>query len=321
MLRIVGQDVGLGIDPTSWDAKKRVQMDDVIDSGARSFYHPPILPGEVNSHTWSFMQPVYARLDINAPYSTGTVTIVGGVVTLASGTWPTWAADGEVEVDGVSYTVSTRDSGTQVTLDSTSVTAAALTTYTLRQVDITMPDLFGGIIGDIYFKETNDVFRYGIQRVEIGRILELRQQETFTTEPVYYAIHPANQTGASGQRWMMSLWPPNDEANVLTFQYTINPYRLTSALPYHMGGQPHAETLTEACLAAAEVRIKGEAGIHSQLFRERLASSISFDRRMSNPGNLGYNGNNRHGLSNDRRGWISERDGIRYADTSAMGYE
>lgn len=66
-------------------------------------------------------------------YFTGTVTISSGVVTLANGTWPAWAATAAINVAGSLYNVSTRDSDTQLTLDDTSVSAAAGSSYALAQ--------------------------------------------------------------------------------------------------------------------------------------------------------------------------------------------
>lgn len=67
-------------------------------------------------------------------YSTGTVTIAAGVATLAGGTWPSWAANGTLQLNSNFYTVNTRDSNTQITLDNTGVTAVAGTNYTLFDV-------------------------------------------------------------------------------------------------------------------------------------------------------------------------------------------
>ncbi|HHK42574.1 MAG TPA: hypothetical protein ENJ50_09170, partial [Planctomycetaceae bacterium] len=56
-----------------------------------------------------------------ALYTTGIVSITGGVATLSGGTWPDWAADGELTITQndtpVTYSVTTRDSDTQLTLD------------------------------------------------------------------------------------------------------------------------------------------------------------------------------------------------------------
>lgn len=76
------------------------------------------------------------------PYSTSTITIVDGVVTLstappyASAEFPSWAADGDLIVGGQLYSVNTRDSITQLTLDDLTVDVAAGTSYSLQKADL-----------------------------------------------------------------------------------------------------------------------------------------------------------------------------------------
>lgn len=65
-------------------------------------------------------------------YNTGTVTVASGVVTLASGTFPNWAASGSVVVGSDTYTVNTRDSDTQVTLDDLTVNVGAGASYVIK---------------------------------------------------------------------------------------------------------------------------------------------------------------------------------------------
>ncbi|MHC4705416.1 MAG: hypothetical protein ACYTFQ_33145 [Planctomycetota bacterium] len=48
------------------------------------------------AHPWSFFRPV-KEITTTAPYSTGTITVASGVVTLTSGTFPSWAAVGILE--------------------------------------------------------------------------------------------------------------------------------------------------------------------------------------------------------------------------------
>jgi hypothetical protein len=57
--------------------------------------------------------------------------VVDGVVTLAGGTWPSDAADKILVVNGSNYAVATRDSGTQITLEDTTLDVAAGNSYAL----------------------------------------------------------------------------------------------------------------------------------------------------------------------------------------------
>jgi hypothetical protein len=98
---------------------------------------------------WSYFAKV-KRIAVVAPYSTGTVTfdVTGGtyerMVTLASGTWPTWAAYGRIQFTGDDnvYRVSERKSATVITLDAEfcpDADVAALTTYHLDRCVYNLP--------------------------------------------------------------------------------------------------------------------------------------------------------------------------------------
>ncbi len=68
------------------------------------------------------------------PFAAGTIEIVDGIVTLAGDTWPSWAANARLVVSGVSYSVNTRDSDSQLTLDDTMLDVSAGATYELLLV-------------------------------------------------------------------------------------------------------------------------------------------------------------------------------------------
>ncbi len=68
---------------------------------------------------------------VHDPYSTGTVTVSSGVVTLDSGVFPSWAARGYFKVNGLTYTVSVRTDNTHITLDDLTVTASSGTAYSI----------------------------------------------------------------------------------------------------------------------------------------------------------------------------------------------
>lgn len=78
--------------------------------------------------------------DYEAPYSTGTIQIVattgGSVVTLTGGSFPTWAASGDLVVSGELYSVLSRTDATHLVLDDATINVAAGTSYELRQRDL-----------------------------------------------------------------------------------------------------------------------------------------------------------------------------------------
>lgn len=96
---------------------------------------------------WSFLYR-QGRLQLNAPYSTGTVDYVhtGGTyerqLTLASGTWPTWAARGKIRISTTNYEVLERKSATVLQLDEVltpQADVAAGTAYTIYQSQYVLP--------------------------------------------------------------------------------------------------------------------------------------------------------------------------------------
>lgn len=289
--KAVGNMMGLGIDLTAWDSDFATRVDMVVDIGCRSVYEPELIPGDAQVHIWSFMQPKLFAFPLSLPYATGTVTVASGVVTGDGTVFSSWAADGELVLGGIAYEVSTRDSDTQLTLVDTDVTAAAGTEYTLQQADYTLPDLFGGFTGELFLNQTNNSLGFSLRRADKQELLSLQRSGVadFASQPARYATFVKEQTGATGQRWMITVWPLPDAVYTLTGYYKINPYRLTSSLPYPMGGVPLSECLREAVLAAAEVEFKGVAEIHNQLFRAKLQAAVSYDRQISNPRHLGQN--------------------------------
>lgn len=289
--KAIGNMLGRGIDPNVWPANFVTRVDAVVDIGCRMVYEPDILPDEFQVHIWSFMQPKLMAFALNGPYSTGTITIAAGVVTGSGTVFPSWAADAELIVDGVSYTVATRGGNTSLTLDDTSVAAAAGISFTLIQIDYVLPELFGGFLGDLVLSYTSTSLGYNLERGTKEELLSLQKGgiADFASQPCKFAVITKDQTGAADQRSLLTIWPLPDKAYTIAGFYVINPYRLTSALPYPMGGLPLSECLREACLAAAELEFMGTAGLHMQLFQNRLRAAVSYDRQMNNPGIIGQN--------------------------------
>src|ERR1044071_7111632 len=64
---------------------------------------------------WTYYTKI-GRLTTTGSYTTGTVTYnsTTRVLTLTNGTWPSWAAQGDVILNNVTYPVVTRTSGTEV---------------------------------------------------------------------------------------------------------------------------------------------------------------------------------------------------------------
>jgi hypothetical protein len=91
---------------------------------------------------WPWLNTM-GRLNLVASYNTGTVAITVATtgMVLSGGTWPTWAASGEVLVNGIWQKVTTRTSGTDLVMTNAwgeaTITAE---NYLIAQHSYTLPD-------------------------------------------------------------------------------------------------------------------------------------------------------------------------------------
>lgn len=274
---------GLG---TTWNTDEEAQLDDILREGARRFYWPAPLRNERQAHRWSFLRPE-ASLTLTAPYATGTLTIVDGVATLAGGTFPSWAANGILTISTGTFTVASRGSDTEVTLDDTSVDADALTIYSLSRLLYNMPADFGSLEGRFYYSGEGRQ-RWPVEIRSYGQILDSHSRAPSDSHPVYAALVPKAFDGGI-QAWMLAVSPSSDAIYTLFYQYQILPAALDSTQIFPYGSVMHFETLMASCLAAAE-RWKGLGEqIQENYWQERIVASIEADRQKS-PDTLGYCG-------------------------------
>lgn len=265
------------------------RVDRCVDDGLRQFYNPTSI-GDGRVHEWSFLRPTY-DLTLNAAYTTGTVTIVAGVVTLASGTWPSWAASGQLMVGGIDYSVNTRDSDSQVTLDDLTVTAAAGTSYSLHQDDYDLPAGFSDFIGPLTFRQADNAW-WKVKLVGEGRIRYFRQLRTYgnfsINQPWEAAIRTKAFDATVGQRSEILFWPRVVSAAVVTFMYRVRPDKLTPTNLYPYGCSDHSDTIMASMLAVAEQKEHEQRGTYWDQFQRLLQSSIALDSRSNVEQSLGY---------------------------------
>lgn len=93
-------------------------------------------------YRWPYLE-TYLNIAMNAAYSTGTIALANGspTVTLTGGTFPAWAANGDLIVGNRIIPVSTLDSATQVTLKANwgEASIAAGSSYVLARYRYPMP--------------------------------------------------------------------------------------------------------------------------------------------------------------------------------------
>jgi hypothetical protein len=284
-----GQFLGWSRDSANWSTENRSTIiASILADGLRRFYVPPILQGERKAHEWSFLKPTIS-ITTTAPYSTGTIAATAGVVTLSGGTWPTAAADGELIVAGVTYTVNTRNSGTGITLDDTSIEIDAGTAYEIVFPFVTLTDAFGGLLGPITFRPGSSACYGPLENVGEWMIRTRRQDSDLTSRPTMAAIRNRviSDTSTIGQRWEMLMWPIPDAAYELFAKIRIAPNTLSATHTYPYGGMPHARTIQEAVLSVAEERMIDTRGVHYAAFLESLQASVEYDRNLMAPEYLG----------------------------------
>ena len=165
---------------TGYSDDQTSDIEECIGDGLRDVY---------SAHDWSFFKPL-EDLTTTAPYETGTVEIVDGVVTLSDGVFPSWAADGILMVDDSYYSVASRDGDTQITLDDTSVDVDAETSYELGRPEIELPAAFEAVAGDsdlTYYPDQNDLYPPVRQRHDRA-IRTWQQDDPYYDRPIFYSV-------------------------------------------------------------------------------------------------------------------------------------
>lgn len=180
-----------------------------------------------NAHRWRYSEKKYTIFAV-APYSTGTVTYdhTGGanerMLTLATGTWPSWAAFGKVIIDGIHYTVATRESDSIITLSPSSnpgEDVAAGTTYELYRDTYPLP---------VDFMRMRKV----INESDTEEILPLPPDEAHWNtsvlqspgDPLHYSIHGDGEYyGSLG--FVLSPPPSADDYFTLWYDRSLRPLK------------------------------------------------------------------------------------------------
>jgi hypothetical protein len=144
--------------------------------------------------------------------------------------------------------------------------------------EIPLPGHFGYLMGRLYFTSDSDVC-HTLKVENVGKVLRRRQENDETTGPPERAAIDERRPGADGQRKYLVFWPITDQAYTVKGQWSILADKLSTADPHPWGGAAHAETILQACLAASEQR-DNEIGVQTALYKEALAASIEYDKKV-----------------------------------------
>lgn len=259
-----------------------------------------------SAHPWSFFRPI-REITTTAPYATGTVTIVAGVVTLAGGTWPSWAASGVLKVDNNYYDVDTRDSNSQITLEDTSVAEAAGSAFELGRQEYDLPTGFEAISGDsdLHYEPGQSECYHPVQQCHDTGIRLMQQGDPFTGRPRKYSVRTVEFDPTVGSRKRLAFYPTPDAAYVLKVPMILRPTMIDATNKYPVGGETLSQLITEACLAAAERNYDEQEGRHTKRFIEMLPLAIAADLEKSSPTSLGPDmpRGERRGTGHDYDSW------------------
>ena len=264
---------------SGYSAGETSDIEECITDGLRDVYM---------AHSWSFFRPV-KDISTTAPYATGTVTIASGVVTLSGGNFPSWAADGLLKVSDNYYSVSSRDSNPQITLDDTTVAVASASSFELGRPEIPLDASFEDMANDralAYYPDQNEL--HPPVRNRHDQDIRTKQQDNpYYDRPVYYSIRTVEFDPDVGSRKRLAFYPTPDAIYVLRAPMILRPIPISSSDQYPVGGELLSQLITEACLAAAERNFDERGNEHTGRFRDILPLAISDDMERSTPTQLG----------------------------------
>jgi hypothetical protein len=267
---------------TGFSADQELDIQDCLNDGLRRVY---------SAHEWSFLRPV-ADVSTTAPYTTGTVAVASGVVTLTGGTFPSWSADGVLKVDNRYYSVASRESDTQITLDSTSVTVAAGESYQLGRPEIPLEAAFDAVANDsdLTYYPSADSWYPPVQWRHDATIRQLEGNNPEFDRPAFYSVRTVEFDPEVGSRKVLAMYPTPDQTYTLRVPMILRPVLLDATNRYAIGGEVLSQVMLEACLAAAEHNFEEREHVHEKRFMELIGLAIRDDQNRSSPTSLGLDG-------------------------------
>jgi hypothetical protein len=263
----------------SYPADQLTKINDCIHDGLNRVYA---------AHEWSFFRPLVDVTTV-APYATGTITVASGVVTLVGGTFPSWAASGILMFGNKYYSVASRGSGTQITLDDTSVTVATASNFRLAKPEIDMPSTFDTVSNDsdLGYYPSPDSWYPPVRWRHDSSIRSLESSNPEFNRPCFYSVRTKEFDPSVGSRKALAFYPAPDAAYVMRVPMILRPIDLDESNPYPIGAEMLSQVILEACLASAEHNYEEREHVHEKRFLELIGLAIRNDQDRSSPTGLG----------------------------------
>lgn len=183
--------------------KANAQIEESVNAALR------MVSRDLNDHPWWQTDGTVVLRD---DYTTGTIAVAdeSTTVELTDGTWPSWAASGEIYIEGTWYFITSRDSDTQITLsDAYLGDAVTAGTYQLAQVAYAWPDDLQSVGQTVFYEST---WPYGAEPSDyeqIQRHKHLRQ------------INPCHTWASHNNK--LVIWPVPEKDLVARFLYRRAP--------------------------------------------------------------------------------------------------
>lgn len=204
------------------------------------------------------------ELNLNGAYSTGTIAITNGgtTVTLTGGTWPSWAASGELHYNGQWFAVSSRTSDSAIELETSwSLDTISGETYELIQDEYTLPADMLSMGERLYF---GDRWPYGAHPVGLEQVMQAKEILSYgDTRPHIWCVIK--------DRIKVAPWP--DTSQMFNFVYTRRPAKVSFDESTNLDIDDQHEDLLE-CAIDYQLAKRGVAIISMQAAAEIYDDSI-----------------------------------------------
>jgi hypothetical protein len=288
--------LALGWNPTaaSWTpAQTNTLWPRINKKALYQAYYPEPLQEERVGHGWSFLKP-RGSLTLNEPYSTGTIAIAAGVVTLTGGTWPSWAAAGDLWFNDLRYPVSIRTNGTSITLVDTTVAVSAGESYELIQHAYDLPSDFARMQSNALTYRRDSIACGTIELVHPGDLMR-SDRDGSTGTPTKAAVTPVAPTATDDARWQLQFADPiPNQAFIVEYDYEASPPLLdgSGVKIYPYGGPPFSRMFLASYIDAAFQTIRDSFEMHGP-FLEALRQAVMYDRAAHAPHSLGFGARSR----------------------------
>lgn len=162
-------------------------------------------------------------------------------------------------------------------------------TTTADDATVQLPIDFAYLTGPLEFAPGSQVLYPPIQITSVDQIQKWQAYDTSSSRPRFAALRAMRGDPVANVQNELVFYPTPDDAYSLSARARLNPVFPGATTEVPLGGQPHEQTIIQACRAVVE-RFNHGPGPETQRFTELLKSSISHDRAVYAPQNYGYNG-------------------------------